>query len=163
METNLPNPTETIHAIYDAFGRGDIPFILGQLDANVVWEFEAAAVISFGGIRRGPAEVAGFFEGIAKDHVDPKLAISDVFADGDKVAALAQIKDVDRSSKKTAAVLLDSAVVHELCGERDIALSMLSAALKAGTTLKEIENERELIALRADARYQFLLAGRPAK
>src|SRR5882724_53359 len=87
METNLPNPTETIHAIYDAFGRGDIPFILGQLDANVVWEFEAAAVISFGGIRRGPAEVAGFFEGIAKDHVDPKLAISDVFADGDKVAA----------------------------------------------------------------------------
>ena len=51
---------------------------------------------------------------------------------GDKAAALAQIKDVDRASKKTPAVLLDSAVVHELCGERDIAFSTLSAALKAG-------------------------------
>lgn len=80
---------------------------------------------------------------------------------GDKAAALAQIKDVDLASKKTPAVLLYSAVVHELCGDRDIAFSMLSAALKAGTTIKEIENEPELIALRADARYQFLLAGRP--
>ncbi|HET9364648.1 MAG TPA: tetratricopeptide repeat protein, partial [Candidatus Angelobacter sp.] len=82
---------------------------------------------------------------------------------GDKTGALAEIKDVDRSPKKTASVLLDSAVVHELCGERDIALSTLSAALKAGTTLKEIQNEPELIALRTDARYQVLLAGQPAK
>ncbi|MCU1253951.1 MAG: hypothetical protein JWM83_250 [Candidatus Angelobacter sp.] len=82
---------------------------------------------------------------------------------GDKQAARAQIAQVDRAAKKTAPVLLDSAVVHELCGERDIALSALSAALKAGSTLKEIKNEPELIALRTDAHYQFLLAGQPAK
>jgi eukaryotic-like serine/threonine-protein kinase len=82
---------------------------------------------------------------------------------GDKQAALTQIAQVDRAAKKTASVLLDSAVVHELCGERDIALTTLSAALKAGTTLKEIKNEPELIALRADARYQFILAAQPAK
>lgn len=82
---------------------------------------------------------------------------------GDKAAALAEIKDVDRVPKKTASVLLDSAVVHELCGERDIALTTLSAALKAGSTLKEIKNEPELIALRTDTRYQSLLAGQPAK
>jgi eukaryotic-like serine/threonine-protein kinase len=82
---------------------------------------------------------------------------------GDKQAALAQIKDVDRAPKKTAPVLLDAAVVHELCGERDIALTTLSAALKAGSTLKEIKNEPELIELRTDTRYQFLLSGLPAK
>jgi serine/threonine protein kinase/Flp pilus assembly protein TadD len=82
---------------------------------------------------------------------------------GDKQAALAQITLVDRAAKKTAPVLLDSAVVHELCGERDIALNTISAALKAGSTLKEVKNEPELIELRTDTRYQFLLAGLPAK
>jgi uncharacterized protein len=83
----MSNPVQTIQAIYDAFGRGDIPFILDQLDPGVVWEFEAPAILSFGGIRRGPAEVVGFFEGIAAEHDNPKLAISDVFGDGGKVAA----------------------------------------------------------------------------
>jgi hypothetical protein len=76
---------------------------------------------------------------------------------------LGQVAQIDRAPKKTASVLLDSAVVHELCGERDIALSTLSAALKAGSTLKEIKTEPELIALRTDARYQFLLASQPTK
>lgn len=29
---------ETVKAIYEAFGKGDIPFILSQLDENVAWE-----------------------------------------------------------------------------------------------------------------------------
>jgi len=82
---------------------------------------------------------------------------------GDKQGALGQVAQIDRAPKKTASVLLDSAVVHELCGEREIALSTLSAALKAGSTLKEIKTEPELIALRTDARYQFLLASQPTK
>ncbi|HXO37883.1 MAG TPA: tetratricopeptide repeat protein, partial [Candidatus Acidoferrum sp.] len=82
---------------------------------------------------------------------------------GDKQRALAQITQVDHAPKKTASLLLDSAVVHELCGERDTALTTLSAALKSGSTLKEIKNEPELIALRTDARYQFLLTSQPAK
>ncbi len=82
---------------------------------------------------------------------------------GDKEGALAEIKNVDAASGKTAAVLLDSAVVHELCGERDTALGTLSAALKAGSTPKEIKIEPEFIALRTDARYQSLLTSQPAK
>jgi eukaryotic-like serine/threonine-protein kinase len=82
---------------------------------------------------------------------------------GDKEGALAEIKNVDSASKKTAAVLLDSAVVHELCGERDTALSTLSAALKAGSTPKEIKIEPEFIALRTDPRYQSLLTSQRAK
>ncbi len=45
----------------------------------------------------------------------------------------------------------------------DQALAALSAALKAGYALKEIKNEPELVALRSDTRYQFLLAGQPGK
>lgn len=81
------NNIQTVRAIYDAFGRGDVPTILNQLSADVVWEFEAPSILSFGGIRKGPAEVVGFFEGIVKEHTNPQLAISDVFGDGDKVAA----------------------------------------------------------------------------
>ena len=29
---------ETVKAIYDAFGKGDVPFILSCLDENVGWE-----------------------------------------------------------------------------------------------------------------------------
>jgi ketosteroid isomerase-like protein len=86
-ETTMPNPIETVQAIYAAFGRGDIPFILSQLDESVVWEFEAPASLGFSGIRRGPKEVVGFFEGIGNEHADPKVTISDVFGSGDKVAA----------------------------------------------------------------------------
>lgn len=34
MKTN----TETVQAMYDAFGRGDIPFILDQISDQVQWE-----------------------------------------------------------------------------------------------------------------------------
>jgi ketosteroid isomerase-like protein len=54
---------ETVQAIYAAFGRGDIGAILGHLAPEVEWEHDAVDH----GIprlkqRRGPAEVARFFE-----------------------------------------------------------------------------------------------------
>ncbi len=32
------NNLETVKAIYEAFGKGDIPFILSRVDENVAWE-----------------------------------------------------------------------------------------------------------------------------
>ncbi len=82
---------------------------------------------------------------------------------GDKHGALEQIKEVDHADKKSASALFNSAVVHELGGERDQALAALSSALKAGYALEEIRNEPELVSLRADTRYQFILSKLPAK
>jgi serine/threonine-protein kinase len=76
---------------------------------------------------------------------------------GNKQEALARIQAVERAPKKPASVLFNSTVAYELCGERNQALSVLAAALKAGYGLKEIRNEPELVALRADTRYQYLL------
>jgi ketosteroid isomerase-like protein len=53
----------------------------------VSWEFEAPAAISWGGIRRGPSEAAGFFSGIAAEHADPVLNMTEFFESGDAVAA----------------------------------------------------------------------------
>ncbi len=72
--------------MYAAFGRGDVRATLAQLDSEVSWEFEAPAELSFGGMRRGPGEVTGFFEGIAKDHLDPKLEAQHYMTHGDNVA-----------------------------------------------------------------------------
>ena len=82
---------------------------------------------------------------------------------GDKKAALEEIQQVDHAPKKEAGDYFRSAVVHELCGERDPALTALSNAIKSGYALKEIRNEPELVALRADTRYQFLMAQQAAK
>lgn len=82
---------------------------------------------------------------------------------GDKKGALAAIGLVEGAPAKPASVLFNSAVVYELCGERDQALAALAAAIKAGYALREIKNEPELVALRTDTRYQFLLAGRHPK
>ncbi len=78
---------------------------------------------------------------------------------GNKQEALARIQAVERAPKKPTSVLFNSTVVYELCGERNQALAALASALKAGYGLKEIRNEPELVALRADTRYQYLLAG----
>jgi len=76
-----------IKEIYSAFGRGDIAAILGSVTDDVSWEFEAPVEISWGGIRRGPAETEGFFSGIAAEHIDPVLRMTDFFASEDAVAA----------------------------------------------------------------------------
>jgi ketosteroid isomerase-like protein len=60
--SNLP----TVQAIYQAFGQGDIPTILGHLADDVAWEQWAdnraqAAGVSHLASRTGPAGAAEFF------------------------------------------------------------------------------------------------------
>ena len=82
---------------------------------------------------------------------------------GDKKEALAEIREGDDAAQKTPEVLFRSAVVHELCGERDLALTTLSASLNAGYDFGEIKNEPELMSLRADPRYHSILGSNAGK
>jgi uncharacterized protein len=52
--------SELVQAAYDAFGRGDIPAIIGMLDDGVEWT--APGTLPQGGTYKGPGEVWSFFE-----------------------------------------------------------------------------------------------------
>jgi ketosteroid isomerase-like protein len=60
--SNIP----TVHDIYAAFARGDVPAILGRLAADVEWEYGPATPdVPWLQPRRGPAEVGRFFASLA--------------------------------------------------------------------------------------------------
>lgn len=58
---------ETVKAIYEAFGRGDVDAILEQCTDDVDWAAEAATdVAPWHGVKHGKSEVPSFFAGIAQ-------------------------------------------------------------------------------------------------
>lgn len=74
---------------------------------------------------------------------------------GDKTAALQALQPTTRSHVTDPQILYTVATVYELCGERSQALNSLLAAVKAGQDLHDIQNDPELVSLRADPRYQL--------
>jgi ketosteroid isomerase-like protein len=83
---------DTIKRIYEAFGRGDIPAILAQLDEDVEWDTEIPADgVPWLSPRRGVSNVAGFFESLAPLKItrfDPHT----FFSDGNRVFSLIAIE-----------------------------------------------------------------------
>ena len=67
METLVKNAT-TVAAIYEAFGKGDVPFIISQLDKNVLWEVMGAKPNPIAGIYKGSANVPSFFLALATNY-----------------------------------------------------------------------------------------------
>lgn len=90
----------TIHAMYAAFGRGDIPSILAQLDPDVRWDFESQSPdIPWMKPRRGRAEVGGFFAALSDlqfERFEPKA----VLEQGSLAVALLDITYTLRSTGK---------------------------------------------------------------
>jgi ketosteroid isomerase-like protein len=77
----------TIRSIYDAFARGDIAYILEQLDPSVEWH--APTTVPFSkGLHRGPDEVAQFFAGIAEHVSEPSVETYEFLPTGDRVVVL---------------------------------------------------------------------------
>jgi eukaryotic-like serine/threonine-protein kinase len=81
---------------------------------------------------------------------------------GDKNAALQALQSIDPAHVTDPQVLYNVATVYELCGERNQALNSLLAAVKAGQDLHDIQNDPELVSLRADPRYQLEIVGAAA-
>ena len=104
----MSNLIDTVKQLYAAFGRGDAHFILGSLTDDVSWEFEAPAELSWSGIRRGPQEAALFFQGIAAEHADPQLEMTEFFESGDAVAAFGRYQ----ATVKVSGIRVDSPVAH---------------------------------------------------
>jgi ketosteroid isomerase-like protein len=56
---------QTVQKIYEAFGRGDVAFILDQVADDVDWASEPDGLAPWHGVYKGKGEVPKFFEGIA--------------------------------------------------------------------------------------------------
>ena len=62
MDTKI----ETLQAVYEAFGRGDLPAILDVVTDDVDWASEPDSTIApWHGLRHGKAELPGFFTALA--------------------------------------------------------------------------------------------------
>ena len=82
---------------------------------------------------------------------------------GDKAKALANIRKARRIASASRKVLWESALVYELAGDRNEALAALTGAIHGGQPLDEVRGEPALAKLRADPRYQKLMASLPGK
>jgi ketosteroid isomerase-like protein len=82
----------TVQQIYEAFGRGDIPFILDQLADDVRWE-DGAADHGVPWLKPGVGRdhVAGFF-GSLRDIDFRGFDVTNVLGEGDLVLALIDLK-----------------------------------------------------------------------
>ena len=87
---------ETVKAIYEAFGKGDIPFILSCLDENVAWEKWNSNHAQINGVpymqeRNSIAGVTEFFMEVGKLGVKMANAIS-IMDGGNKFAVEFEIE-----------------------------------------------------------------------
>jgi ketosteroid isomerase-like protein len=64
---NAEQNIETVKAIYEAFGRGDVDAILEQCTDDVNWAADAAIEVApWHGVKHGKAEMPSFFAGIGQ-------------------------------------------------------------------------------------------------
>ena len=79
---------ETVQAIYKAFGRGDVPAILNQLDDAVEWETTVpVSDVPWLQARCGKTNIVGFFESLARLKIT-RFEPHTIFDGGDKVLVL---------------------------------------------------------------------------
>lgn len=86
--SNIP----TVQAIYEAFGKGDVPAILAQLDAGVDWEHDGRDVgVPWLAPGRGIGHVQAFFGSLAGFQIT-KFEPTNLLEGGNQVAAVIRIE-----------------------------------------------------------------------
>lgn len=82
--------TELLKGAYDAFGRGDIPGVLGVMHEQIEWNVPEA--VPQGKRVRGRDEVAGFFQNLVSIWSDFAVDIDEFVASGDRVCVIGRAK-----------------------------------------------------------------------
>lgn len=93
--------------LYDAFGRGDVPAVLGAFDPQIEWN--EAEGMPYGGVYTGPEAVAeNVFGPVTGDVADFQVRAEEFFATGDEVVSLGRYTGRGAESGKE----LDVAFAH---------------------------------------------------
>jgi ketosteroid isomerase-like protein len=82
----MASGSEVVSEAYAAFGRGDVPGLLGLMSEDVEWV--APEVLPQSGTYRGPDGVGEFFAGVAREWPELNIEIDQLIADGDHVVGL---------------------------------------------------------------------------
>ncbi len=77
---------ELLRGTYEAFGRGDIPAVMGVLDEDIEWN--VPAVLPHAMDVRGRDEAEAFFQKLASTWNEFGLELDDLVASGDRVCAI---------------------------------------------------------------------------
>jgi uncharacterized protein len=98
---------EVVRGVYEAFGRGDVPAVLGALTEDVEW-YEAEGM-PYGGVHRGPQTVAEkVFAPLVADVEGFTVTPEEVIGTGDTVAVVARYTGTGKVTGKS----LDLPVTH---------------------------------------------------
>jgi uncharacterized protein len=84
----MANNGDIIGSVYQAFGKGDVPAVLGALDPGVEWREAEGFLYADGNPYRGPQAVAaGVFQRIVTDVGGFHLVLERITEGGDTVLA----------------------------------------------------------------------------
>lgn len=95
--------TKVVQDAYAAFGRGDIPALLGYMTDDVQWQpvIGTGKHVPFAGERRGKAAVAEFFKIVGETEDFQQFEPREFVAQGDKVVALGHYRAMTKSTGRT--------------------------------------------------------------
>ncbi len=95
--------TRVVQDAYAAFGRGDIPSLLGYLTDDVQWRpaVGTGTHVPFAGERSGKAAVAEFFKLVADSETFQQFEPREFIAQGSIVAAIGHYRATTKSTRKS--------------------------------------------------------------
>jgi uncharacterized protein len=100
--TSSTTALELVNSLYEAFGRGDIPFILSHIAPECRWVSPGAG-IPYTGSYVGPAGAAEFFRRLAESEQITRFEPREFFVNGEDVVALGMEEGRPIATNKTAA------------------------------------------------------------
>jgi len=98
MAATLTN-TDAISAIYEAFQRGDIPYILSQIAPGATWR--QSKTVPWGGDYRGPEGAAEFFQKLDAVMETTGFEVRENIAVGDEVFSFGSYSGRGRKTGRT--------------------------------------------------------------
>jgi ketosteroid isomerase-like protein len=91
----------TVQAIFEAFGRGDIPAVLEHVSEDATWDAPGPSVVPFYGKRRGHEGATEFFVQLGSNVEFEKFDVWEFIAEGDNVVVTGTERGRVRATGKT--------------------------------------------------------------
>lgn len=98
---------KTIQSVYEAFGRGDVPFILSSVTDDVDWASDTSSTeVPWYGIRHGKDGVAAFFTDFGSNMEVQQFEPFSFTANDTEVHTMVRLVETQRSSGRTISMNL---------------------------------------------------------